>query len=97
MNLCEIIYFIPSQIAGSTFFLRACDLTEMMAAEYCHYGELSFFFTTNNDPLAIHQPLNDSLRCERNIAGNYDTGVFESCRGDSGLIHRSLGSFSLFD
>ncbi len=34
MKLCEIIYFIPSQgiIAGSTFFFRACDLAEMMAA-----------------------------------------------------------------
>ncbi|PBK94170.1 hypothetical protein ARMGADRAFT_1029987 [Armillaria gallica] len=75
------IFDLLGIIAGSTFFLGACDLAEMMAAEYCHYD----------------QPLNDSLRCEWNIADNYDTGVIESCHGDSGLMHRSLGSFSLVD
>ncbi len=48
MNLCELVYFTPWQgfIGGSTFFLRACDLTEMMAVEYCHYDELYFLLTT---------------------------------------------------
>ncbi len=53
--------------------------------------------STNNDPLALHQPRNNTLGCEQNIAGNYDAHVFESCLGDSGLVCHVFRSFILFD
>ncbi len=69
----------------------------MIADKYYHYDELVFLFTTNNNPLAIDQLLNDTLGCEWNIAGNYGAHVFQSCFGDSRLVCHLLRSFILFD
>lgn len=39
---------------------------------------------------ALCQHIYDTLGCEWNMPGNYNSGVFEKCKGDTGEVRVSL-------